>query len=179
MFARYVPLIASLAVVVAPRAKANAYDDCILQHMANTQNQTAAFAIESACINKASVLVPNPVTLPGGRIYGGAFYVGQIEPSNGFVVVFTNSTPYDATELTLLFINKKTRQSKTYKETNFRSTMMKGSYATELPEPRLGNIIKAGSSREVFFEASDISNVSEFLKEAEWGIIVTKGIPER
>jgi len=147
--------------------------------MVNTQNETAAFAIESACISKSSVTLPNPVFLPDVKIYGGEFYVGDLYPRTGFVVKFRNFTGYDATELSLVFVDKKTGKQRIYTETNFRSPMIKGSVVTSLPEPRLGSIIKAGSSTEVFFEVADIGKWDEFLKNHDWGISVTKGIPSK
>jgi len=168
-----------LLLAVTSEANANPYDDCILQHMASTQNETAAFAIESACISKSSITVPNPVFLPDVKIYGGEFYVGDLYPRTGFVVKFKNSTGYDATELSLVFVDKKTGKQKIYTETNFRSPMMKGSVVTSLPEPGLGSIVKAGVSREVFFEVPDIGKLDEFFKKHDWGISVTRGIPSK
>lgn len=168
---------ATFLLAITTEANANPYDDCILQHMTNTQNQTVAFAIESACISKSSVALTRPEFIADSKIYGGEFYVGDIYPRKGFVVKFKNSTNYDATELALVFANRKTHQETAYTETSFRGPMPKGTFVTGLPEPGLGNIIKAGSSSEVFFEVAYIGKLDDFFKDHDWWISVTKGIP--
>jgi hypothetical protein len=66
-----------LTGLTAP-ARANPYDDCILEHMSTAQNEAAAYAIERACISKTSVpITTTPAVLATeGKAWADYFNTG-------------------------------------------------------------------------------------------------------
>ena len=115
-------LIIALAVCLSRSANANPYDDCILQYMAGAQNQTAAYAIERACISKTTVAVPVDI-LPAWNesqvsSTAGDFNVGAGHLERGIVIWITNPIPFDLTEVQVNIMNKTTKVAKNYDVTS-------------------------------------------------------------
>lgn len=177
------PVLIALVLATASSAWANTYDDCILAHMAGAQNQTAAYAIEKACIKSSSVSInsfdPGEVFGTHGWASAGSFNLGYIEQRVGLRITLTNDTSYDVTEVVLIITDRKTNKERYYWSTEFRSTLPQGFVQTGPADPALSGVLKSRSTNTFFVEVADIGDFNSFHKNYTWAVAASKGIPNK
>ena len=95
---KLIALSAVLLTVLMVPARANPYDDCILEHMDTAPNETAAYAIERACVSKTSVPIATTpdVLSTEGKARADHFNTG-FGYSYGLLVMINNSTIFNIT----------------------------------------------------------------------------------
>ena len=178
MSRRYITLIplAAFAFQAAAPAKANPYDDCILEHMANTQTREAVYAIERACISKTSVKITEE-KLTIDSAYAGTYNNGY-QAVKGLVISATNNTVFAITEVAVTLEDKQTRAVTRYMLDTFAGPLPNGTLVSGPPEPAFAQIIKSGASRTFLVDMRDLPvNMAEFSKHFAWDVVPTKGIP--
>jgi hypothetical protein len=173
------PCVAGFSLLTAP-AIANPYDDCILQHMGTAQSDTAVNAIERACIDKTSVVIPPDDNFAGGLDAGlGKFNTGSgAAVDYGLLVTMENSTHYYVTEVVVSVFDKSTKKVTRYSVDTFDAPLPSGTFLTKLGEPAYRWVIKPGTTRQFFVHINEATQTaSDFAKKFAWGVMPTKGIP--
>jgi Rap1a immunity proteins len=156
------------------------YDDCILEHMGTAQNESAAYAIQRACISKASIGL-TPISTPSdldATAWAGSFNV--INSWNyGLLVRIKNSTSFNITELVVEVSDRKTNKTNEYVIDSFDEPAPTGVIITKLGEPAYRNMIPVGKTRSFFVPASEVTKetTNDFFKRFTWNLRLSKGIP--
>jgi len=166
-------------LVLSTRVLANPYDDCILQNMGTAQNEAAVYAIERACINKASVPIPPDDKFAGAlNANAGDFNTGHGSLEHGLVVTMKNTTNYSITEVVVSILHKGTQESTRYTVSSFNAPLPPGAIISKLGEPALTRTIKPGETRRFFVHIDEVLPAHpEFTKKFAWDVMPTKGIP--
>lgn len=160
-------------------ARANAYDDCILQYMGGAQNQTAAYAIERSCISKVSVNL-NAIQLQGMLksiflINVGSFSAGYTTPLVGMLIRLDNNGPAPITSVSISLTDKKTQAMGHYTVTRFMEMQNPGVLFSGIPEPIFEQSIPPGTSKTFIVEVPGVgNNLIGFLAAYDWFIVDIK-----
>jgi hypothetical protein len=161
-------------------ARANPYDDCILEHMSTAQNEAAAYAIERACISKTSVPITTTpdVVATEGKAWADYFNTG-FGYSYGLQVTIKNVTTFNITELVVVVQDRKTGKANEYLLDQFRAPLSGAGIITKVGEPALVSIIPSGKTRSFFVPATEVTEdtVKDFFKRLTWDLRLSKGIP--
>ncbi len=171
--------LCALVAAFSPLTTANAtsYDDCILAHMAGTQNKEAAYAIERACISNVS----GPIFLHSSLnelASVGMYNTGRVpDPKYGMVVHLENTSRYALTEITIAIYNKASgKKQHNYIVSDFNAPVEPNTLITGLGEPVLTKVISPGETRTFYVpieEGSD--NPNTFSERFGWGIKSLRG----
>jgi hypothetical protein len=167
-----------LTELMAP-ARANPYDDCILEHMSTAQIEAAAYAIERACISKTSVPITAPDVMATEAEAWADYFNTGFGSSYGLKVTIKNVTTFNVTELVVVVHDRKTGKANEYLLDKFNAPLSGAGIVTKLGEPALVSIIPSGQTRSFFVPASEVSEgtVKDFFKRFILELRLSKGIP--
>jgi hypothetical protein len=168
-----------LAALIAP-ARANPYDDCILEHMGTAKIEEAVYAVERACISKTSVPITSTFDelAREGRAWADYFNTG-FGYSYGLQVTIKNTSPFNITELVVVVQDRKTGKVNEYVLNQFHEPLSGSGFVSKPAPPDFQNIIHVGTTRSFFVAATEVTEgtAKDFFKRFTWGLRLSKGIP--
>jgi len=151
------------------------FEGCVLENMRGISSNLAAESVKEACLRKASVALNFSEWLKAraqyGQIYG---YTG--EQHFGLYVSFTNSSRYTITEMTIVIVDKKTKETNTYTARSFPAPLAPGTIIAGLaPDKTLGMRMPPGKCSFTLTIGETAPDPNKFFDQYAWDITSVKG----
>jgi hypothetical protein len=156
----------------ASTARANAFDDCVLENMRGVTSDLAAKSIKVACLRKVSVEIPKDEL---SALTGRAEYA-DFGPQfgKGFWIRLENQTSYIVTSVTI-DIHVGTGDSQFFQTDDFYTPQAGVIYAGPPPDPTRSMQIQRFSKMD-FRIISPQPGIDLKKQNFTWGIATAKGI---
>lgn len=168
------PLLICALIGLPSLAKANSFDDCVLENMKATTSDLAAKSIKTACLRKNSVaLSPDDVRYLTGQIWYGAY---GTDGEQGFLVELKNDSSFILTEVTIT-VTLEARPSQIFKVDYFWYRPPGVVFAGLPPDPTVLMRIEPHTQKRFQF-AGTVADITAKAKWS-WNIVGAKGIPNR
>lgn len=172
---KWVLPIAVAVACAAGQARANAFDDCVLENMRGTTSDLAAKSIKVACLRKSSVDISKE-DLVG--ISGRAEYADWgPQYGKGFLLQLENNTAYIVTSVTI-DVHVGVGDNQFFQIDDFWSPTPGVIYPAPPPDPTVSMQIPR-HSKITYRLVAPQTGTDIKTQNFKWGISAAKGIPSK